>query len=511
MQEASKLTLGDGRYELIELIGEGGMARVWRAYDTKLHVHCAIKVIIGEGRAAEVRGRRLLNEARAMMRTRHPGIVRVHQIVDDDGPPYIVMDVVAGGTLQQRLEASQGTSGLPARQVCTWMLEVLAALAAAHAQSVVHRDIKPSNILLDEAGHALLADFGIALLVDEDRHTRTHIAMGSMLYMAPEQRMDARAVGPAADLYAVASTAYHLLTAATPVDLCMADAASPRWEAVPQALREVLQRATRHDPAQRFVSAAEMTTALSAAADQLPEEPDAPAWMATPQRTPDPLTWVGTLDGSVARPTPVSSARGIFASALVAVTVVLVLLGGGLWWTPMAPEAAVIEAPAQVAPPPAPAPQVQAQAPAPEPVPEPKAVVALVSPKPNAAVLAPKKPPEPPQAADEADALTPYGGRWRGTLGPLLAVLSLTGPADAVRGTLETSIGGDEPDDAPSKRYTVEGRFNPETQHLVLTAGAGTAEEAELDLDYEADRSRWTGEMKRHQGTRVATVVFTRR
>ncbi len=510
MQEASKLTLGDGRYELIELIGEGGMARVWRAYDTKLHVHCAIKVIIGEGRAAEVRGRRLLNEARAMMRTRHPGIVRVHQIVDDDGPPYIVMDVVAGGTLQQRLEASQGTSGLPARQVCTWMLEVLAALAAAHAQSVVHRDIKPSNILLDEAGHALLADFGIALLVDEDRHTRTHIAMGSMLYMAPEQRMDARAVGPAADLYAVASTAYHLLTAATPVDLCMADPASPRWEAVPEALREVLQRATRHDPAQRYGSAAEMTAALAAAAEQLPEEPDAPAWMATPQRTPDPLTWVGTLDGNVPRRSAVSSARGMFVSASVAVAVVLALLGAGLWWTPLAPEPAVVEEPAEAPPSPAPAPQVRDEAPARAASPDPVAVVEAAAPKPMVDVRRPKKVAAPPAPSVEGDALTPYGGRWKGMQGPLLADLSLTGSPEAVRGTLTLSLGTDEPDDTSSRQYAVEGRFNPDTQRLVLTAGAGTVEEAKIDLGYEADGPQWRGRSSQRHNAKVIPVVFMR-
>ncbi|MCB9680317.1 MAG: protein kinase [Alphaproteobacteria bacterium] len=266
--------LGDGRYQLVEMIGEGGMAHVWRARDTRLRVDRAIKLIRGEGRALTVRGRRLESEARTMAALSHPHVVRLHDIGDIGSSKYIVMDYVPGGTLEDLLR-TQGP--LPPRMAVLWTLEVLAALQAAHQLGVIHRDVKPSNVLLDEHRHALLGDFGIALLGNEERHTRTGITMGSVAYMAPEQRLDAKAVGPTADVYAAGSTLYHLVTDGTPVDLFTADASSPRWLDVPEALRPILVRATRLAPAERYPTAEAMAVALQEVLPQLPEVAHDPA------------------------------------------------------------------------------------------------------------------------------------------------------------------------------------------------------------------------------------------
>ncbi|MCB9665369.1 MAG: serine/threonine protein kinase [Alphaproteobacteria bacterium] len=365
--------LGGGRYELVEQVGQGGMATVWRGRDTKLGADVAVKVIQGEGRALAIRSRRLIAEAKAMARVRHPHIVAMHDAGELEGGAYVVMDLVQGGTLEDRLDLE---GPLPPRRVVLWMLQVLDALHAAHRRGIVHRDVKPSNILLDGHGRAMLADFGIALLADEDRHTRTGISMGSVAYMAPEQRLDARAVGPAADVYAAAATIYHLVTGATSVDLFTAEEDSPRWADVPAPLRGPLIRATRLDAARRTADAPALAAELKAVLDELPETdgflPGAPAvvgglttgeggsWGGALDRTIDPPgkgtlppapvaapVRVGPGDATTVDEPPPRAGRRV-PWALVVVVALLGVVLGGLWsvWDAGAPApAASPEAP----------------------------------------------------------------------------------------------------------------------------------------------------------------------
>ena len=251
-----------GRYELGDLLGAGGAARVVLARDRTLGVSRAVKLIAGQpGPSRDALRTRLQREARAMAQLDHPNVLRVYDVGHDDGQDFVVMDLADGGSLADWLKVRgpmDPTVAIP------FVVQVLAALAAAHAAGIVHRDVKPQNILLDRNGKALLADFGIAMLDDDQRTTKTGMAMGSVAYMAPEQRLDARSVGRAADIYATGATLYHLLTRANPVDLFTADLSSARFGGLPAGLREIVFRATRLDPAQRYDQAREMARDLLA-------------------------------------------------------------------------------------------------------------------------------------------------------------------------------------------------------------------------------------------------------
>jgi serine/threonine protein kinase len=250
-----------GRYSLLAPMGQGATATVYRAMDRRLSVERAIKVLHNKAEevSAEVRAR-MASEARAMALIDHPGVVRVFDVGLEGGHDYVVMELIDGGTLAQRLATSGPFRMGELRRVA---IELLDVLAAAHAAGIIHRDIKPQNLLLDRLGHVRLADFGIALLTrDEGRVTRTGMFMGSMAYMAPEQRLDARLVGVGADIYGVGSTLFHLYTGQSPIDLFVAEEA--RWRAIPAALVAILQRATRPRPEDRFPSAQAMREAVEA-------------------------------------------------------------------------------------------------------------------------------------------------------------------------------------------------------------------------------------------------------
>ena len=267
-------TLAGGRYELTEEIGSGGMATVFRARDTVLNVERAIKILrLPENVTREdPRRRRLMSEAQAMARILHPNIMRVLDIGAEGNVDYVVMELADRGSLADLVKE---WGFIPPHHAVHIGLQVLSGLAAAHAEGIVHRDVKPQNILLDRGGVAKLADFGIAMLTDEEalRATRTGVAMGTLAYMAPEQRIDARSVGASADVYAMGATLYNVLTGANPVDLFAADLDSKRWEGLPDKLRLTLVRATRYRPEERYSSARAMATDLLAALDEIEAPP----------------------------------------------------------------------------------------------------------------------------------------------------------------------------------------------------------------------------------------------
>ena len=249
--------LADGRYQILEPIGEGGAARVFRVRDTFLGVERAVKVV-----THTTRQHRLHTEARLMAQMEHPNILRVFDVGQDGDHGYIVMELCTGGSLQDRVDR---TGPLEPVAAVLAILNILSALTVAHAAGVVHRDIKPQNLLIGADGAVLLADFGIGHAPDAARATRTGVAMGTFGYMAPEQRLDAHTAGAGADIYAVGATLYALLTAGNPVDLFMVGERSPRWSGIPAILVPIIIRATRHDVGQRYAVAAEMSAALEAA------------------------------------------------------------------------------------------------------------------------------------------------------------------------------------------------------------------------------------------------------
>ncbi len=293
------------------LLGRGGAAAVYRVHDTVIGVERALKVMVAPDEPSrETLRRRLHDEARAMARLAHPNVLAVHDVGEGEGFSYVVMDLADGGSLAQQLDEGPVEVG----QALTWINEVLQALTAAHAAGIVHRDVKPQNILLDRYGHAQLADFGIAMMGDDlARSTRTGMAMGSLAYMAPEQRIDARRVTPEADIYAVGATLYHLVTGQSPMDLFMAGEHSERLALLPAALREPVFTATRYEPSRRYSTAEGMARALTKAGSSA--EPPAPAPVAPPVATaPQPPlarpsdVYTATEDDRSAAPVPAPAA-----------------------------------------------------------------------------------------------------------------------------------------------------------------------------------------------------------
>ncbi|HEX3051609.1 MAG TPA: serine/threonine protein kinase [Aggregatilineaceae bacterium] len=201
-------------YSVIQLLGHGGMARVYLAEDVRLKRRVALKVI--EGISDPDTKRRFEQEAQAIARLEHPHIVRLYRYGEVGGLFYMAMQYVEGSTLQALLEKHHRASTyLDAGTVTRLLRDVCDALDYAHSQGVIHRDVKPSNILLDQTGRLYLADFGLARQMNVD--TRGEV-FGSVHYIAPEQAISSARTVPQSDLYAVGVILYEMLTGKVPFD-----------------------------------------------------------------------------------------------------------------------------------------------------------------------------------------------------------------------------------------------------------------------------------------------------
>ncbi|KND38347.1 serine/threonine protein kinase [Streptomyces acidiscabies] len=205
-----------GRYRVLDRIGRGGMATVWRARDESLARVVAVKQLhpqphLDESELATLY-ERTRREARSAARISHPNVVVVHDVVDDEGRPVIVMEYVPSVTLAE-LVAAKGP--LAPSEAARIGVGVLAALRAAHGAGVLHRDVKPANVLLTEGGRVVLTDFGIAQAVETPGLTRTGQLVGSVDFMAPERLVGA-APGPEADLWALGATLFQAVDGRSP-------------------------------------------------------------------------------------------------------------------------------------------------------------------------------------------------------------------------------------------------------------------------------------------------------
>ncbi|WP_043676965.1 serine/threonine-protein kinase [Streptomyces xylophagus] len=205
-----------GRYRLAESIGSGGMGRVWRAHDEVLHRAVAIKELTAALYVSESDQPRLLArtraEARAAARINHAAVVTVHDVLEHDGRPWIVMELVEGNSLADEVKEQGRIEPAEAARIGLW---VLRALRAAHAAGVLHRDVKPGNVLLGQDGRVLLTDFGIAQIEGDSTITRTGEVVGSVDYLAPE-RVRGADPGPSSDLWALGATLFTAVEGRSP-------------------------------------------------------------------------------------------------------------------------------------------------------------------------------------------------------------------------------------------------------------------------------------------------------
>ncbi|MES2642943.1 MAG: serine/threonine-protein kinase [Myxococcota bacterium] len=251
----------ESRFRVTERFAGGASAWVYRAQDTRTGAQRAVKVLV-EAAAVDVQAR-FRGEMALLSRLKHPYIVPVHAVGVIEGQPYMVMDLVEGGSV---LDLRNDDGPLLQDDVCVLAIQVLSALAEAHKHGIVHRDVKPGNVLVDDAGNARLCDFGIARYdaARQERLTSTGYSLGTLLYMAPEQRLDARMSDLTVDVYGVGTLLFRLATDDNPADLFVAQKDDPRWSALPEALRPIVFRATRATPAERWPDARSMAAALLA-------------------------------------------------------------------------------------------------------------------------------------------------------------------------------------------------------------------------------------------------------
>jgi eukaryotic-like serine/threonine-protein kinase len=206
------------RYELLETAGRGGFGVVWRACDTLLQRHVAVKEIhipgfLNDEDRAGLR-EKVLKEARAAARLDHPGAVTVFDVIDDDGHPVIVMELVEAPNLRELVQEQGPLAPAEAARIG---LEVLEVLDAAHRHGIVHRDVKPGNVMVAESGRVRLGDFGVAAILDDPTVTTSGAITGSPAYMAPEQATNKGAV-PASDLWSLGATLYFAVEGRPPFD-----------------------------------------------------------------------------------------------------------------------------------------------------------------------------------------------------------------------------------------------------------------------------------------------------
>lgn len=259
----------DGRYEIREVIGFGGMAVVYKAFDLSMGCEVAVKILKDEYVQNEELRRRFSNEAKAITVLNHPNIVKVFDVGLGESVQYIVMEYIYGITLKEYI-AQQKT--VYWKEAIHFIMQVLHALQHAHDNGIIHRDIKPQNIMLTREGNIKVMDFGIARF-QRDAGGRTiagNKAVGSVHYISPEQARGGEHTDPRSDLYSVGVMLYEMLTGMvpfdgdTPVSIAMqhiqneAKPARELNERIPKGLEEIVTRSMQKDPDLRYQSAAEM-------------------------------------------------------------------------------------------------------------------------------------------------------------------------------------------------------------------------------------------------------------
>ena len=303
-----------GRYHILEQLGEGGMATVYKAYDTRLETDVAMKVIRTENilpSTLERSLKRFEREAKALARLTHPNIVKVTDYGEYEDKPYLVMPYLPGGTLKQKLGKP-----IPWQEAARLLLPIARALDFAHRQNMIHRDVKPSNILITADGEPMLTDFGIAKILDLEETadlTGTGMGIGTPEYMAPEQWTGKTST--LSDQYALGVVLYEMLTgrkpysADTPAAILLKQATEPLPRPgqfardLPDKVERLLLKVLARNPADRYASMGEFAVALestlSRSAAPTKQQPARPR-----ERMVDTQATVNQMEGSTIKETP---------------------------------------------------------------------------------------------------------------------------------------------------------------------------------------------------------------
>ncbi len=259
-----------GQYQIVARIGSGGMATVYRAIQTSLNREVAVKILPSHFANDEAFVERFKQEAVAIATLRHPNILNIFDYGEQNGVIFMVMELVPGGTLADRLGQP-----VPFEEVLAFMTPLAGAIDYAHSRGIIHRDLKPANVLLTLAGDPILSDFGLARLLEGTRLTRSGSALGTPEYMSPEQAM-AGEVGPATDVYAFGVLLYEMLTGVvpfggeTPVAIILAHLHQPPPTPrsvnpnIPERVEEVILKCLSKEPGDRYPSAIAVIRALEA-------------------------------------------------------------------------------------------------------------------------------------------------------------------------------------------------------------------------------------------------------
>lgn len=263
----------NGRYHILETIGGGGMANVYKAHDAILNRKVAVKVLRPQFSDDEEFIRRFRREAQAATSLSHPNVVNIYDVGEEDDLYFIVMEYVEGLTLKQLI---QKRGVLPIEETVDIMIQITSAIAHAHANHIVHRDIKPHNILISPKGEAKVTDFGIARAMTSATITHTNSVMGSVHYLSPEQARGGM-VNEKSDIYSLGIVLYEMATGIVPfsgdtavsiaIKHLQSELPSPKSmnPALPQSIENIILKATAKDPFHRFQSASDLEEDLHTA------------------------------------------------------------------------------------------------------------------------------------------------------------------------------------------------------------------------------------------------------
>jgi formylglycine-generating enzyme required for sulfatase activity len=238
-------------YEIQSVLGRGGMGVVYLARQPRLNRLVAIKRLLVSQGLSDKAVARFLREARVVAQLQHPGVVSIHELSEDEHGPFIVMEYVGGGSLLDLIKKKGKLDETRALEV---IKAVCRGVAHAHKKGVLHRDLKPGNVLLTEDGIPKVADFGLARAADGAELSVVGQALGTLFYMAPEQRRDANSVDARADVYSIGKTLYHLVTGKLPETI--------KLHKLSTGLAEVLEQTLEDDPKERYASVDELLEAL---------------------------------------------------------------------------------------------------------------------------------------------------------------------------------------------------------------------------------------------------------